>query len=109
ARLPVAPRPALESPAHLSGAVPGRDVGSAPEQSRRLGRRQPARYKAAMSAQEPTVGVVGLRYGRAHIPAFQANGCKVVAICQRDQAGAKAVADRYGVPRVFDSWERMID
>jgi len=62
-----------------------------------------------MSAQEPTVGVVGLRYGRAHIPAFQANGCKVVAVCQRDQAGAKAVADRYGVPRVFDSWERMID
>jgi hypothetical protein len=26
-----------------------------------------------MSAQEPTVGVVGLRYGRAHIPALQAN------------------------------------
>src|SRR5437879_13408223 len=56
-----------------------------------------------------TVGVVGLGFGRAHIPAFQANGCRVVAVCQRDQAGAKAVADRYGVPRVFESWERMID
>ena len=62
-----------------------------------------------MSENEPTVGVIGLKYGRAHIPAFQANGCRVVAVCQRDQAGAKAVADRYGVPRVFDSWERMID
>ncbi len=62
-----------------------------------------------MSAHEPTVGVIGLKYGRAHIPAFQANGCTVVAVCQRDQAGAKAIADRYGVPRVFGSWEQMID
>jgi len=63
----------------------------------------------AMSAHEPTVGVIGLKYGRAHIPAFQANGCKVVAVCQRDQAGAKAVAERYGVPRVYGSWEQLID
>lgn len=26
-----------------------------------------------------TVGIVGLGFGRAHIPAFQANGCRVVA------------------------------
>jgi len=57
-------------------------------------------YNATMSAHEPTVGVIGLRYGPAHIPAFQASGCKVVAGCQRDQAGAKAIADRYGIPRV---------
>src|SRR5262245_19162639 len=38
-----------------------------------------------MSAHEPTVGIVGLGYGRAHVPAFQASGCKVVAVCQRDQ------------------------
>jgi len=62
-----------------------------------------------MSAHEPTVGVVGLRHGRADIPAFQANGCRVLAVCRRDQAGAKVVADRYGVPRVFASWEQMID
>jgi len=62
-----------------------------------------------MSAHEPTVGVIGLRYGRAHIPAFQASGCKVVAGCQRDQAGAKAIADRDGVPRVYGSWEQMLD
>lgn len=62
-----------------------------------------------MASREPTVGVVGLGYGRAHIAAFQANGCHVVAVCQRDQASAKAVADRYGVPRVFASWPEMLD
>src|SRR2546427_2687133 len=56
-----------------------------------------------------TVGVVGLGFGRAHIPAFQANGCRVVAVCQRDVAGAKAVADRYGVPHVFERWEEMLE
>ena len=62
-----------------------------------------------MSAHEPSVGIVGLGYGRAHIPAFQANGCRVVAVCQRDEATAKAVAGRYSVPRVFTSWEDMLD
>src|SRR2546427_11290953 len=56
-----------------------------------------------------TVGVVGLGFGRAHIPAFQANGCRVVAVCQRDVAGAKAGADRYGVPHVFERWEEMLE
>src|SRR5712664_3767128 len=62
-----------------------------------------------MSSQEPTVGIVGLGYGRAHIAAFQANGCRIVAVCQRDQASANAVADRYGFPRVFERWEEMLD
>ena len=62
-----------------------------------------------MSAHEPTVGIIGLGYGRAHIPAFQASGCKVVAVCQRDEAAAKAVASRYGVPGVFGRWEAMLD
>ena len=55
-----------------------------------------------------TVGIIGLGYGRAHIPAFQAQGCKVVALCQRDQAGAKTIADAYGVPAVFARWEDML-
>src|SRR5947207_12388457 len=57
----------------------------------------------------PTVGIVGLGYGRAHIPAFQAHGCRVVALCQRDLAGARAIADRYGVDHVFDRWQEMLD
>ena len=56
-----------------------------------------------------TVGIVGLGYGRAHIPAFQASGCRVVALCQRDRAPAEALARRYDVPHVFQRWEEMLD
>src|SRR5256712_12228747 len=56
-----------------------------------------------------TVGVVGLGFGRAHIPAFRANGCRVVAVCQRDVAGAKAGADRYGGPHVFERWGEKLE
>jgi predicted dehydrogenase len=56
-----------------------------------------------------TVGIIGLGFGRAHIPAFQANGCDVVALCQRDQAAAKKVAETYGVPHVFERWESMLE
>ena len=56
-----------------------------------------------------TVGIVGLGYGRAHISAFQAHGCQVTAVCQRDRAAAQAVASRYRVPHVFDRWEAMLE
>lgn len=62
-----------------------------------------------MTSSAHTVAIIGLGFGRAHIPAFQANGCRVVAVCQRDQASAKAVADRYGVPHVFGRWEEMLE
>jgi predicted dehydrogenase len=55
-----------------------------------------------------TVGIIGLGFGRAHIPAFQSHGCEVVAVCQRDQKAARAVADRYGVPHVFERWQDML-
>lgn len=58
---------------------------------------------------KPTVGVIGLGYGRAHIPAFQAHGCPVVAVSQRDEASARKVAEAYGVPGVFTRWEEMLD
>jgi predicted dehydrogenase len=62
-----------------------------------------------MPASGPTVAVIGLGFGRAHIPGFQAAGCRVVAVCQRDQASAKAMADRYGVPQVFARWEDALE
>jgi predicted dehydrogenase len=58
---------------------------------------------------KPTVGIIGLGYGRAHLPAFQAHGCPVVAVCQRDEAGARKVAEAYGVSGVFTRWEEMLD
>jgi predicted dehydrogenase len=61
-----------------------------------------------MARRAYTVGIIGLGFGRAHIPAFQANGCQVVAVCQRNQATARAVADKYGIPRVFAEWEAML-
>jgi predicted dehydrogenase len=57
----------------------------------------------------PTVAIIGLGFGRAHIPAFQAHGCRVVAVCQRDQASAKKIADAYGVPQVFARWEETLE
>jgi predicted dehydrogenase len=62
-----------------------------------------------MARKKLSVGVVGLGFGRAHIPAFQANGCEVVAVCQRNLETARTVAARYGVAGVFDRWEEMLE
>jgi predicted dehydrogenase len=63
---------------------------------------------ASVTEPRPTVGIVGLGYGRAHIPGFQANGCNVVAVCQRDEATARKIAGTYGVPQVFTRWQDLI-
>jgi predicted dehydrogenase len=62
-----------------------------------------------MTSADLTVGIVGLGFGRAHIPGFQAAGCRVVAVSQRDAAGAKLIAEKYGVPQVYARWEEMIE
>ena len=62
-----------------------------------------------MARKKLSVGIIGLGYGRAHIPAFQANGCEVVAVCQRNQETARAVAARYNVASVFERWEQLLE
>jgi predicted dehydrogenase len=62
-----------------------------------------------MTSSGPTVGIVGLGFGRAHIPGFQLAGCRVVALCQRNETAARSIADRYGVPDVYGRWEDLID
>lgn len=62
-----------------------------------------------MTRKRHTVGIIGLGYGRAHIAAFQAHHCDVVALCQRDRAKAETVAELYGVPRVFERWEDLLE
>ena len=62
-----------------------------------------------MTASPVRVGIIGGGYGRAHIAGFQAAGCAVVALCQRNVQRARALAERYGVPSVFDRWDRMIE
>ncbi len=36
-------------------------------------------------------------------------GARLVAVCDRDRARAEAVARRFGIPRVYDNAERLID
>lgn len=62
-----------------------------------------------MARRSFTVGIIGLGFGRAHIPAFQACGATVVALCQRNLTNAKAIAERYGIPRAFDRWEDLLE
>jgi predicted dehydrogenase len=60
------------------------------------------------AAGAPSVAVIGLGYGRAHVPGFQAAGARVVAVCQRDEAAARKVASAYGVPKAYARWEEML-
>lgn len=53
-------------------------------------------------------GIIGLGYGRAHIPGCQAAGVEVIAVCQRRLEQATTVAERYGVPKVFAEWEQLV-
>ena len=62
-----------------------------------------------MASAPRTVGIIGLGFGRAHIPAFQSQGCEVVAVCQRDQKVAREIATRYGVSGVFERWQDMLE
>src|SRR5205823_2928809 len=59
-------------------------------------------------AAAPSVAVIGLGFGRAHVPAFHAAGARVVAVCQRDEAAARKVAAAYGVPQVYPRWEPVL-
>ena len=59
---------------------------------------------------KPSVGIIGLGIGRAHLRAFQVNQCPIVGLCQRDEAAARKVAERAGVApsAVFTRWQDMI-
>ena len=53
-------------------------------------------------------GVIGTSYGRVHIIGLQAAGLDVVAVCQRNQDEARAVANQYGIPRIYADWEVLV-
>ncbi len=62
-----------------------------------------------MATRPRTVGIVGLGFGLAHLAGFRGAGCEVVAVCQRDEAAARAVAAKHGVPAAFARWEELLE
>src|SRR5207247_353763 len=75
---------------------------------RRRARRRGGLAPPVTAAAAPTVVIIGLGFGRAHVPGFQAAGARVIAVCQRDEAAARKVAAAYGVPRAYARWEDML-
>ncbi len=58
------------------------------------------------------IGLIGAgRVARErHIPGFQAmSDVSLEAVCSRRRASASKVAREFGIPRVFGSWETMLD
>lgn len=57
------------------------------------------------------IGIVGAganTRGR-HIPGFQEiDGVEVTAVCNRSRASGQKVADEFGIARVFDRWEDLV-
>ncbi|MCC6197389.1 MAG: Gfo/Idh/MocA family oxidoreductase [Burkholderiales bacterium] len=57
----------------------------------------------------PGVGLIGLGFGaQVHLPAFQAEGWDVVAVCARNRDKARKVADAAGVTHVVTDARELI-
>lgn len=55
------------------------------------------------------VGVVGLHWGRAHIPPYQQlpDQFEVIAVCDIDEERARAAAKEFNIPQVFTDFTAM--
>src|SRR3954469_2064323 len=57
------------------------------------------------------VGIVGAGGNTIsqHIPKLQAiAGCEIVSVCNRSRASSQRVADQFGIPTVYDSWQDLV-
>lgn len=56
------------------------------------------------------MGVIGCGgISRAHLPAQRdLDGVRTVAVCDIDEAAARAAADEFGVPKVYTDWRELI-
>ena len=64
-----------------------------------------------MSDEAVRIGLVGAGANtrKRHLPGFQAlDGVEVVSVANRSRESGQAIADEYGVPRVYDSWVDLI-
>jgi predicted dehydrogenase len=57
------------------------------------------------------IGVVGTGFiaGECHLPAYRKAGYNPVAVASRRRESAEATAGRFGIPRVFESAEALLD
>lgn len=66
-----------------------------------------------MSPQTPIrVGVIGAGANTRlhHIPKLQQiDGVEVVSICNRSRASSERVAQEFGIPTIYESWQELID
>ena len=63
-----------------------------------------------MKVSKVKVGLVGLGLvSQSHIDAYRTHGgAEVIAVCDRDEARAKACAAKYGIPRYYTSYDEML-
>jgi len=56
------------------------------------------------------IGIIGAGeiVAEAHLPAYQMAGFRVVAITNRTRSRAQEVADRYGIPHVYDTIDELL-
>ncbi len=62
-----------------------------------------------MSKKQFNIAIVGLGFGAEFIPIHQAHpNARVVAVCRRDEEKLNQVADAFGVPKRYTSFEAML-
>src|SRR6266487_6990076 len=57
------------------------------------------------------IGIVGAGGNTTarHIPGLQAiDGCAIVSVCNRSRASSQRVADQFGIPTIYDSWQELV-
>src|SRR3954471_8295556 len=57
------------------------------------------------------IGIVGAGGNTIaqHIPKLQAiAGCEIVNVCNRSRESSQRVADQFGIPTVYDSWQELV-
>lgn len=55
------------------------------------------------------VAIVGLSFGAEFIPIYQRYpDVELLAVCQRDEAGLNAVADRFAVPKRYTDFSELL-
>ena len=64
-----------------------------------------------MSVQPVKIGIVGAGNNTRvrHIPGLQAiEGVEIVSVCNRSRESSQQVADKFGIPKVYEDWRELV-